>query len=288
MTVLHRVCLDWGSFVRTTGWHGIDAAVDAGTTYGVGKSMRSAEGKGDTGRRILVAWMSNGYWDGHGMNYDASGKQIYDQGLPKDSLSLPRDMTFAADGRLLQRFVPELEKLRITGTHEQLQRMALSGGAPVWLKTAGRQLEIAARFEVAGNCSFGLYVLASKSLTEYTTIGVDMTDDLAFVDRMNSSGASPLVPNRGILDMRAGLLPPLRNSSSGEGAADGTRVVNIHVIVDGPIVSVIVLNETALSVYVYPQLQSSGGVALWSSGTGTGTAVHASVDVWPLRSVFDV
>ena len=29
-----------------------------------GKSMRSAEGEGDTGRRVLFAWMTNGYWDG--------------------------------------------------------------------------------------------------------------------------------------------------------------------------------------------------------------------------------
>jgi len=281
MSVLHRVCLDWGSFVRTSGWHGLDAATDAGTTYGIGKSMRSADGRGDTGRRILLAWMSNGYWDGHGANYNPSGEPIYAPGLPKDSLSLPRDMTFAADGRLLQRFVPELQTLRMTETHERLQRTALSDGTPMWLKTVGRQLEISAQFEVAGNCSFGLYVLASNPMTEYTTIGVDMDDDLTFIDRLNSSGPNPLVPNRGLLDVRAGLLPSDRSNST-----DGTRMIDIHVIVDGPIVTFIVANETALSVYVYPQLQSSGGVALWWRGTTTGAAVHASADVWQLRSVF--
>ena len=299
MTVLHRVCLDWGSFVRTSGWHGLDAATDAGTTFGIGKSMRSAEGKGDTGRRILFAWMSNGYWDGHAANYEPEGLEIYAPGLPKDSLSLPRDMTFAADGRLLQRFVPELERLRIAESYEQLPLTALHDGALVWLKTAGRQLEIFARFEVAGNCSFGLHVLASKpSLTEFTTIGVDITDDLTFVDRLNSSGANPLVPNRGLLDVRAGLLPPDRSSSSNspegaaaEGNGNRTRTIEIHVIVDGPIVTFIVSNETALSVFVYPQLQSSEGVALWSSaGTGAagaGATVRASADVWQLRSVFN-
>ena len=59
-------------------------------------------------------------------------------GLPKDSLSLPRDMTFAADGRLLQRLVPELKTLRITDTHEQLPLPVLSDDASVWLKTVGR------------------------------------------------------------------------------------------------------------------------------------------------------
>ena len=45
--------------------------------------MRSAEGKGDTGRRVLFAWMTNGYWDG-------SDAVVRAPGLPKDSLSLPR------------------------------------------------------------------------------------------------------------------------------------------------------------------------------------------------------
>ena len=184
-----------------------------------GKSMRSAEGKGDTGRRVLFAWMTNGYWDG-------SDAVVRAPGLPKDSLSLPRDMTFALDGRLLQQFVPELRSLRVAGAHERQPLTALSAAAPVWLKTAGRQLELVARFEVSGNASFGLHVLASRSMAEYTTIGVDISDDLTFIDRRNSSGAKPLVPSKGVLDVRAGLLPP-PVAAGGRG-----RVVTIHAIVD--------------------------------------------------------
>ena len=245
MTVLHRACLDWSAFVRTSGWHGIDAATNAGTTYGIGKSMRSAEGRGDTGRRVLFAWMTNGYWDG-------SDAVVRAPGLPKDSLSLPRDMTFAPDGRLLQQFVPELRSLRVAGTHEQLPMTTLSAAAPLWLKTEGRQLELVVRFEVAGNASFGLHVLASRSMVEYTTVGVDTSDDLTFIDRRNSSGAKPLVPSKvlspkltvgfsqssyrlmtyrvvaskGVLDVRAGVLPPP------VAASGGGRVVTIHAIVD--------------------------------------------------------
>ena len=119
-------------------------------------------------------------------------------------------------------------------------------------------------------------------------------DDLAFVDRRNSSGPHPLVPSRGVLDVRAGPLPPPQGSAEGEAATPTTRTVGIHVIVDGPIVTFIVCNETALSVYVYPQLPSSGGVGLWASGfgpvfgagAGAGTGVRASADVWRLRSPF--
>ena len=81
--------------------------------------------------------MSNGYWDGHGPNYNSSGEPMYAPGLPKDALSLLRDITFAPDGRLLQSFVPELQTLRIRETYEQLRLTALHEGAPVWLKTVG-------------------------------------------------------------------------------------------------------------------------------------------------------
>ena len=51
----------------------------------------------------------------------------------------------------------------------------------------------------------------------------------------------------------------------------------------GPIVTYIVDNETALSVYVYPQRNSSAAVGLWAGG---GAKVQASAEAWELRSPF--
>jgi sucrose-6-phosphate hydrolase SacC (GH32 family) len=232
--------------------------------------MRSGELEADTGRRILFAWMTNGYWDGA----DAVVKA---PGLPKDSLSLPRDITFAADGRLLQKFVPELHSYRISTSHETLTSTQLSA-RPLWLQTAGRQLEIVARFNVKSNATFGMYVLSSKDLSEVTVLGIDLVDDVVFMDRRNSSGTKPFVASRGVLDVRAGLLPTTLQNRNG-----GATVIDMHAIVDGPIVTFIVGNETALSAFVYPQLASSVHVALWSSVDG---AVRASADVWQLRSPF--
>eukprot|EP01046_Picozoa_sp_COSAG06_P032107 COSAG06_NODE_3184_length_5718_cov_20.414842_4_plen_55_part_00 len=45
----------------------------------------------------------------------------------------------------------------------------------------------------------------------------------------------------------------------------------------------IVDNETAMSVYVYPQLNSSGAVGVWAGG---GAKVKASAEAWQLRSPF--
>jgi hypothetical protein len=231
--------------------------------------------------------------------------------VPKDSLSLPRDMTFDPDGRLLQRFAPELSSLRV-GTRGTIPRAllplrnaaasadlhAVHDGEPVWLAPlamgSGRQLELLARFEVVGNCSFGLHVLASRDMSERTTIGVDMADEVVYVDRRLSSGAEPFIPSTGLLDTRAGPLPPARNGSGGGGQA---RVVEIHAFVDGPVLTFIVDNETALSVYVYPQLPNSTRVALWANasgasssaaglpGGGSGT-VFGTLEAWALRSPF--
>ena len=46
----------------------------------------------------------------------------------------------------------------------------------------------------------------------------------------------------------------------------------------------IVDNETAMSVYVYPQLNSSGAVGVWVGGGGA--KVTASAEAWQLRSPF--
>ena len=259
MDVRYLVCLDWSSFVRTEGWHGVDAAIVDGTTFGIGKSMRS--GPPDTGRRILLAWMNNGFWNG---KHD--GRTDNDDALPRDALSLPRDMSFNPAGRLLQRYVPELQVLR--RAHERLAPCRLTD-EEVKLATRGRQLELFARFEVAAgaNASFGLRVLAGPS--ERTVLGIDIADDLAYIDRTLSSGPSPLLPEQA--DVRAGLLPPPSDPN-------GTRTFELHAYVDGPIVTMIVSNETALSVYVYPQLNESVAVAIWASGT----VEAAGADAWVL------
>ena len=262
LSVQRCVCLDWSAFVRTKGWHGLDAAITDGTTFGIGKSMRS--GPPNTGRRVLLAWMNNGFWDGaHDPRTDN------DDSLPRDALSLPRDLSFSPEGRLLQSYVPELQTLR--RSHESLPHRRLAD-EEVWLVTRGRQLELFARFDVAGlaNASFGLHVLAGSS--ERTVLGIDLADDLAYIDRSLSSGPAPLLPEQA--DVRAGLLPPPREQTG----AKPTRMFELHAFVDGPIVTMIVCNETALSVYVYPQHNESIAVAVWASGI----VAAASVDVWEL------
>ena len=120
-------------------------------------------------------------------------------------------------------------------------------------------------------------------MPEYTTIGVDLEDELAYVYRNMSSGQTPLVANT--LDTRAGPLPPHQGANGGV-----TRTVRVHAIIDGCIVTFIVDNQTAISVFVYPQLPSSDSVGIWAFGgaeqADTYIPVQASVRAWQLASVY--
>ena len=60
-------------------------------------------------------------------------------------------------------------------------------------------------------------------------------------------------------------------------------MVDVHAIIDGCILTCIVSNSTAISVYVYPQLNSSSGVVLFGNSSG---GVWASAEVWLLRDAF--
>ena len=52
-----------------------------------------------TGCRVLLAWLNNGFWNGahDGRTDNNKTNQI----LPRDALSLPRDLFFSLEGQLL-------------------------------------------------------------------------------------------------------------------------------------------------------------------------------------------
>lgn len=124
---------------------------------------------------------------------------------------------------------------------------------------SGRELELLGWLEVAGHCSFGLHVLATWGWTWQSGRhrGGHGGRSCLRETKLNSGGAEPFVPSTGLLDTRAGPLPPARNGSGGSrlgGGGGGQAHVEINAFVDGPVLTFIVDNETALSVNVYPQL----------------------------------
>ena len=204
------------------------------------------------------------------------------------TMSLPRDLSVTSGGLLRQRFIPELQKLRIASSHVHVGEQPLaSGGIPkaAFVKgAAGRQLEIRARFRVGASAlvaqrKFGLAVLASPSMAEYTSITLDPAREHVLLDR-RQSGVS--VDS----DVRGGPWP---------GAAAAGEIL-LHVYVDQAVVELIatgsattgtkvdgapIIESTAVAAWVQPTSQASDGVALWSEAEGTELV---SLDVWQLES----
>lgn len=256
----HTQAVDWSPFIPSnTTQGGLDLAYDWGPTQ-LGccpKTVPGPELAPGRPRRVMFGWLQNGGSDGNAAHCNSK----------ENTLSLPRDLSLAPDGSVLQRFVPELQRLRSSQWQASSLSFPAAGGAAgaVALPGAasGRQLEIEATITFPeGSSTFGLLVLSGKA--EHTAIGFDALNGQVFVDRTLSSGGALDT------DIRAG---PWPNASHGS--------VQLHAYVDRSIVSFIVDNRTALSVWVHPtQGAASAGVALFASSPGV---VANKLAVWQLH-----
>ena len=261
---------DWSPFAP------VNDTTSRNLTFAVSKGMEQfgccPKTAGNNSRRVMFGMISNGNNQG--------GHTLMN--LNNYTMSLPRDLSVTAGGLLRQRFVPELQKLRIesSSTHASLRKLGTGGieGASFLSAAVGRQLEIVARFKVGTSSKgkFGLLVLASKDKAEYTSITFDTARDQVLLDR-SQSGVSV------DCDVRGGPWP-------GVGAAANSEVT-LHAYVDHVVVELIanssstaaapVIESTAIGVWVQPRSGLSDGVALWSEIKG----VHLlSLEVWQLKT----
>lgn len=276
----HSQAIDWSPFTphaATPG--GLDVADAWGPTqFGccpktVADTAIGADGRP---RRVLLGWMQNG-------NSAGSSPGLPGSDSHENSLTLPRDLSLAADGTLLQRFVPELQRLRCSADpslHLENTPFPASGLLP--LAISGAQLEISATIGFASSssspsgaaaaararaddASFGLAVLAGAA--ERTAIVLHLGKSQVWIDRRASSA------NGSDADVRAGPLPT---------AVEREGQFRLHAYVDHSIVTVIVENRTALTTWVHPLFANSTGVALLNSGGGPAPTL-VSMDVWELN-----
>lgn len=255
--------VDWSCFSPSNVTQGgLDLAYDWGPTqFGCcPKSVGGPEVAPGQPRRIMFGWHQNGNSDDRTPHPNSS----------ENTMTLPRELTLSPEGELLQRYIPELQQLRLSGPTGHWHGAAVpfpADGAPLPAPASGNQLEIAATIKFSSTAvgRFGLRVLSGTSpVLEYTEIGLDLAHGRAYVDRTLSSGGEQDV------DVRAGPWKP---------RPDG--LVDVHAYVDHSIVTVIVDNRTTLSVLVHPQSNASTGVALFAVGGG---AVEAqTIDIWQLR-----
>jgi sucrose-6-phosphate hydrolase SacC (GH32 family) len=267
---------DWSPFTP------VNDTASPNLTFAVSKGMMQfgccpkTAGPEDGGRRVMFGMVANGENQG--------GRTLMK--APNFTMSLPRDLSVTPDGLLRQRFIPELEKLRVGSSHVHVGEQPLApGGIPkaAFAKGAvGRQLEIRARFEVDASVrhKFGLLVLANPSLNEYTSITFDPAREHVLLDRRQSGAGIDA-------DVRGGPWP---------GAA-ATGEATLHVYVDQAVVELIavssategtttasgapMIESTAIAAWVQPTSAASDGVALWSD-SAAGVKLM-SLDVWQLE-----
>ena len=189
----------------------------------------------DDSRCIMYGWIS-GFKDGRGWN---------------GCMSLPRVLSLDGDGRLLQRPVSELEKLR--EEHIRLEGLTLESAGEVLENVSGDTLEILASFEPKGAKQFGLKVRCSRDGKS----GVVISSDGKTLDA-------------------AGTRAPLQLN-------EGQKTLTLHVFIDKSVLEVFGDNgRTCIAKVVYPP-EHDIGIELFALD---GKAVVKSIDIWRLKSIW--
>lgn len=222
------------------------------------------------GRKILLGWISrcNG-----GLCHDAFASQ-----------SLPRDVSLSSEYELLQKFVPELQLLRKSGTYRSVSG---SSGSRSALIASSMQLEVVASFTF--NISsppagpFGIAVLGSpdgrnstKLLVDCTTgqdgsicrVGIDATNQSS----TRTSGSRATGPLQPILPAPWVHLP----------RPTGMVTVSMHAYVDHGIVEAIFNNRTAMAFSGMTPSVNSTEVRLFGS-----IPQDYTVQTWELAGIHD-
>ena len=238
--------VDWGALALKTEYSppttGVDLLEDAGSRgFSMARTLGSEEADQVSmpGRRVLIGWTG-----------PADGEAFDGQGSAQ---SLPRDLSLASDKSLLQKFVPELQSLRLE--HQSSN-------------TSGEVLETSLQVEVQATFP-GAACGAAKALC-----GVKVLDDgenATLIQLWPSKGLVLVdATSQGNTRIRAGPLPALTQDSDDW---------EVHAIVDHSLVEVIVNGRTAFIVYAAPGLEATG-VSL----SGVEDAAGAKLDAWTLDS----
>lgn len=181
--------------------------------------------------------------------------------------SLPRDLSLSPKRELLQAFVPELESLRIHSTavvwNSRANESSRSTSSPVLLR--GSQMEVVFRARLpsvvplAENISSGVAEIRFMQLGggAYTSVVLDLGRMHVSVDGSQQGG---------------------RRNSGPLYAQPEDHWMQVHVIVDGGVVTAIANNRTAITACVMPPNASFDGMSVVARGVGA-----VRLQAWLLR-----
>lgn len=184
------------------------------------------------------------------------------------TFSAPRVWGLANDNATItQKAAPELSSLRIDSSLRTQNDIKVNG--ETLLHTRGRHVEIIAKLDADNTANkYGLVIAASADGREKTSIYYD-------AERHN------VVLNKSISS-----LSPAANGLSEQTGAYNEEVFGkpekFHVFIDGSVVDVFINDKAAFSFRIYPTLNDSTGIALYSEAADT---LFTQVDIYQLRDM---
>ncbi len=207
-------------------------------------------------RRIMFGWVTEG-----------RKEEVQEKSGWSGVMSLPRELSLFKDGTLMVKPLRELEVLR--NRHRKLGSRKLPAESRILADTIrSGALEANIRLDIGDAITVGLEVFASPAGEERTVIKYSRQNGKICLDPKFSSVSEEMVGR----DMQEDIL------SFGE-----KGVLNLHVFLDKSIVEVFANDKVCLTKRVYPSLDSSVGIYLFSSG---GNAKLLSFDAWDIGSVW--
>lgn len=228
---------------------------DAGDAFYAAQSFQELALDGRRGRWIMIGWMPGTRPAPMQLEAGQSG-----------AMSIPRVLSLDENGALEQVPVPEIESLRgekyVDTTLEIDEETLLH-------EVIGDALEIRAVFRPGSASSFGVIVRSSPpggraDRREETRIAYDVFARRLSVDRSRSSLNREVARDERGLDLEI------------------TDTLELRVFLDASALEVFA-HGRAISTRIYPTRPDSLGIGVFADG---GRAILASLEVWPMRSIW--
>jgi beta-fructofuranosidase len=219
--------------------------------------------KDATGRNIIWGWITQHTKPAHLRDYGWSG-----------IMSLPRVLSLDATGTLQINPPQEIERIRLQETREE--DLVLQPNQEHTLHASGTSIEL--RIELAGDgrSPFGVKVFASPDEREQTIIRYEPAQEQLVIDFVRSSVAAPvyvpalLFPQPGepgfhpaTNDSHKAFLDRVSTQKAPLKLDDG-EALQLSVFLDRCVIEVFANGRQAVTQLVYPELQSSTGIRVFS------------------------
>jgi sucrose-6-phosphate hydrolase SacC (GH32 family) len=190
------------------------------------------------GRRIMWAWI-----------FDQRRERTRRASGWSGEMSLPRELSLGADGRLRIRPVEELQQLRCN--ERTVETISLEPGKEVVLdKIAGNAIELSAEIDPQDAKQCGLKVCRSPDGAEQTLVFYDAADRKLKIDVTKASlGEGP------------------KNIEAGPFQLNSGEMLTLRVFVDRSVVEAFANDRQAAMRRVYPTRPDSVGVSLFCHGS---------------------